>query len=85
MNAVLKADIADPLLSAGITALTELMQSFAKVDSPTRQRVYHAMQAELPDLVVSLRHDRKLGEYVYRAGWHNAVLRLVLVGLAELR
>jgi hypothetical protein len=84
MNAVLKTEITDPLLSAGIAALTELMPSFAEVDSPTKQRVYHAMQAELPDLVLSLRNDRKLGEFVYQAGWHNAVLRLVLAGLAEL-
>lgn len=85
MNAVLKAEITDPLLSAGIAALTELMPSFAKVDSTIRQRVYQTMQAELPDLVESLRHDRKLGECVYRAGWHNAVLRLALVGLKQLR
>jgi hypothetical protein len=84
MNAVLKAEITDPLLSAGIASLTELMPRFAMVDTSTKQRVYKAMQAELPDLVVSLRNDRKLGECVYRAGWHNAVLRLVLAGIREL-
>ena len=84
MNALLKTEITDPLLSAGIAALTELMPSFAKADSPTKQLVYHAMQAELSNLVVSLRNDRQLGKCVYRAGWHNAVLRLVLAGLAEL-
>jgi len=84
MNAVLKTEIADPLLSAGIAALTELMPSFVNVDSPTKQRAYQTMQAELPDLIVSLRHDRQLGECVYRAGWHTAVLRLVLAGMREL-
>lgn len=84
MNAVLSTEITDPLLSAGITALTELMPNFDKVDSSTKQRVYHAMQAELPDLGVSLRNDRKLGECVYQAGWHNAVLRLALAGIREL-
>jgi len=84
MNAFLKTEITDPLLSAGIAALIELMPSFATVDSPTKQRVYQALQAELPDLIVSLRYDLKLGECVYRAGWHNAVLRLALAGMQEL-
>lgn len=84
MNPVLKTETTDPLLSAGIAALTELMPSFDTVDAPTKQRIYQTMQAELPDLVVSLRNDRILGECVYQAGWHNAVLRLVLAGLTEL-
>ena len=39
------------------------------------------MQAELVSVQPALDQDRRLGECVYQAGWHNAVLRLALVGM----
>jgi len=84
MNALSKPVIADPLVFAALAALTELVPSYAGADPELKRRVNRSMQAELVSVQHSLDHDRLLGEYVYQAGWHNAVLRLALVGMRQL-
>ena len=75
---------ADPLFCAALTALTDLVPSYARADIKLKQRVCNAMQAELDSVQSSLDQDRRIGECVYQAGWHTAVLRLALAGMYQL-
>ena len=84
MNAFSKPVVADPLLCAALAALTDLVPSYARADLKLKQRVCNAMQAELDSVQCSLDQDRRIGECVYQAGWHNAVLRLALAGMREM-
>jgi hypothetical protein len=84
MNALSKPVVADPLYCAALAALTELVPSYAGADLKLKQRVCNAMQAEFGSVQCSLDHDRQLGQCVFQAGWHNAVLKLALVGMREL-
>lgn len=84
MNAFSKPVVADPLLCAALASLTDLVPSYARADLKLKQRVCNAMQAELDSVQCSLDQDRQLGQCVFQAGWHNAVLKLALVGMREL-
>ena len=84
MNALAKPVRTDPLISAALEALSEMVPSFARAELDLQLRVLSAMQSELQSLEESLARDRRLGECIYKAGWHNAVLALTLVGMREL-
>lgn len=81
MNALSKPVLAEPLLCAALAALTDLVPSYARADLKLKQRVCNAMQPELDFVQCLLDQDRRIGECVYQAGWHNAVLRLALIGM----
>ena len=81
MNTLSKPAVADPLFCAALTALAELVPSYPSAVPKLKRRVCKAMQAELFSIQRALDQDRRLGECVYQAGWHNAVLRLALVGM----
>ena len=84
MKALSKPVVADPLICAAVAALTDLVPSYARADLKLKSRVCNAMQTELDSVQSSLDQDRWIGECVYLAGWHNAVLRLALAGMREL-
>ena len=84
MNALSKPVVADPLFCAALAALTDLVPSYARAELKLKRRICNAMQAELESVQCSLDQDRRIGECVYQAGWHNAFLRLALAGMREL-
>jgi len=84
MNALAKPVKTDPLISAALETLSELVPSYARAELEVKIKVLSVMRSELRALEESLARDRRLGECVYQAGWHNAVLSLTLVGMREL-
>jgi len=84
MIAQSRSVVADPLFCAALSALTQLVPTYAGANLELKRRVCDSMQAELASAQYSLDQDRRIGECVYQAGWHNAVLRLALAGMYQL-